>query len=367
MSRLLLFKILRKLNLINCIFNTYKKLNIGGGNLHSLTDALNKIFPDINSTCICKNEIEPKFDLQLIVPVYNVEKYICTCMDSIINQKTRYSFVVTVINDGSPDNSRSLLKKYEKYPNVEMIDQENQGLSGARNMGLKHIKGRYVTFVDSDDVLHEDAIENWMNATVKYAADIVEGGYVCFSEKKKFKDFAHVEECSDRWYGRLYGYPWGKVFKAELFEQVQFPTGYWFEDTVCSFILYPMSKRIATIPQMVYHYRVNPKGITSTSWRNPKMLDSLYITRSLLHDAETLHIPLNGVLYEMFLSQVRTNYYRISSLRNGKIDKAVFAEHIKLRDKYFPQCTTKHKILHKIEEALISKNFCLYLLSCNMR
>ncbi len=360
------FKVLRKLHLVTFIFKTYKMLN-GGGHCQTLINILNTIHQDVHSTCICKNNLETRFDLQIIVPVYNVEKYICACMDSIILQKTKYSFVVTVINDGSPDNSRSLLKRYEKYPNVEIIDQENQGLSGARNTGLKHIRGRYVTFVDSDDLLQEGAIEHWMDAALKYDADIVEGGYSCFNDKQKgFDTFVHSEECSDRWYGRLYGFPWGKVFKARLFEHVQFPVGYWFEDTVCSFILYPMSKSIVTIPYEVYNYRINPKGITATSKGNPKTLDSLYITRSLLHDAKTLNIPLKGQLYDMFLSQLKMNYSRIATLKSSEVDKVVFTESVKMMDDYFTDCLTLRKDLRYVEEALRRKSYVLYMLSMNM-
>lgn len=83
-------------------------------------------------------------------------------MDSIVNQQTKYKFLVIVINDGSPDSSREKLRKYEGLDNVVIIDQENKGFSGARNTGLKHIKAKYVTFVDSDDRMMPGAIEAMM-------------------------------------------------------------------------------------------------------------------------------------------------------------------------------------------------------------
>ena len=109
----------------------------------------------------------------MVVPVYNVEKYLKRCLDSIINQ-TYKNIEIILVNDGSKDNSRDICEEYEKnYENVSLINQENGGLSAARNTGLKYVKGEAVTFVDSDDWLELDAIEYYVDSMKKYNVDMV--------------------------------------------------------------------------------------------------------------------------------------------------------------------------------------------------
>ena len=123
---------------------------------------LNSISPDNGESSLCDCNVikkSPKYDVQIIIPVYNVEKYLKECLDSVFNQKTQYKFCVVAINDGSPDNSRKILAEYEKYPNLKIIDQDNKGFSGARNSGLKEIDAEYIMFLDSDDILYDGAIE----------------------------------------------------------------------------------------------------------------------------------------------------------------------------------------------------------------
>lgn len=94
-----------------------------------------------------------------IVPVYNTEKYLKRCLDSLIRQ-TFLNFEIIIINDGSTDNSDKIMKKYEeKYSNVKVISQKNQGLSMARNEGVKKAKGKYIIFIDSDDYVEKNLLE----------------------------------------------------------------------------------------------------------------------------------------------------------------------------------------------------------------
>ena len=121
--------------------------------------------------------------MQIIIPVYNVEQYIQECIESILNQETQYSYIITIVNDGSPDNSRNILKQYESLNNIIIIDQENRGFSGARNRALENIYGKYLMFVDSDDKLAEGAIEVLLNTALSYKADMVEGSMSSFNHK----------------------------------------------------------------------------------------------------------------------------------------------------------------------------------------
>lgn len=305
---------------------------------------------------LCNNEITDECDLQIIIPVYKVEEYIEACMESVVGQKTKYKFLVVVVNDGSPDKSREILRKYESLDNVVIIDQKNRGLSGARNTGLEKIRAKYVTFVDSDDELLPGAVEAWLDAAYKYDADIVEGGYDIFSHHFSRPGMRHEEEVSDHWLGLLVGFAWGKAYRSTLFRHLHFPEGYWFEDTLMCFVLYPLAKRIATIPQSVYRYRSNPFGISNTMGGNPKCIDSILITMQLLEDALKLNLPVDIQRYEMFLYQTVMNFQRISTLHDEKVNRHLFAIHCRLRNQYFGEWRTSGG-LKNIEKDLQEHNY----------
>ena len=287
-------------------------------------------------------------------------------MDSIINQQTKYRFLVVVINDGSPDGSREILRKYERLANVIIIDQDNKGLSGARNSGLKHNRAKYVSFVDSDDKMMPGAIEAMMDAAVKYEADIVEGSYKTFYNNEEHDGRRHGYTVTDHCQGKLFGFPWGKVIRSAKFQSLCFPEGYWFEDTLFCFILYSMCNKMVTIPDDVYLYRINPKGITSISHGNPKVIDSLLVTLQLLEDAQKLGLPITGPLYDMFLHQVRMNYSRISTLNDSTIDRHVFSDTCRAKHQYFPHEHTTDVQLKPIEQALDEHDFGKYRVLCSI-
>ncbi len=115
--------------------------------------------------------------ISIIIPVYNAEKYISSCIDSILNQ-TIDNFEIILINDGSTDNSLSILNDYKnKDIRVVVIDKVNEGVSIARNVGIKHSKGKYITFIDSDDFLEPNALETMLNLMIQFNSDIVRTNY----------------------------------------------------------------------------------------------------------------------------------------------------------------------------------------------
>lgn len=318
--------------------------------------ALTIICPDPKNSSLCHNEINPKFDLQIIVPVYNVEQYIQECIDSILNQTTHYSYIVTIINDGSPDNSRNILKQYESLDNVIIIDQENRGFSGARNRALENIYGKHLMFVDSDDKLADGAIEALLNAATTMNADIVEGGAIYFNNQKIIRRVSHTPE---EHLQLLTGFPWGKVINSELMKKVHFPEDYWFEDTIFFFLLFDMAQNMAQIKDVVYYYRYNQQGITSKSKGQSKSLDTFYLTEQLLKDRKALGLPFSQNMYEKFLYQLRTNFYRTIFLK--KVQLPMFLESCRLKNEYFKGLTTTDEDMKLLEKALITKNYGKYL------
>lgn len=131
--------------------------------------------------------------LSIIIPIYNVEKYINKCLDSIfINSIDINLFEVIIVDDGTPDRSMELVSEYTKlFTNVTIITQENKGLGEARNSGVKFAKGKYLWFVDSDDWLVENAIYNIINLLDLYKPDILAIDYIYSTgEKSAIKNYA---------------------------------------------------------------------------------------------------------------------------------------------------------------------------------
>lgn len=147
-------------------------------------DILSDYSPDPGTTCVANNKLDPQFDLQIIVPAYNAEKFVAHCLESTLHQDTKYSYLITVVNDGSTDRTPEIIESYHvKFPDrIEVINQENKGFSGAKNAALRVLKGRYITFLDSDDVLGEGAVQTLLTEVYMTDADIVQGGWITNTE-----------------------------------------------------------------------------------------------------------------------------------------------------------------------------------------
>ncbi|WP_314991060.1 glycosyltransferase [uncultured Gemella sp.] len=213
--------------------------------------------------------------VSVVVPVYNVEKYLKRCLDSIVNQ-TYKNIEIILVNDGSKDNSRDICEEYEKnYENVSLIDQANGGLSAARNTGLKHINGEAVTFVDSDDWLELDAIEYYVDSMKKYNVDMVVTNNVRtkdYQEKTPQPDSITEEVLTQEEYAKKFFkingnsieyYAWSKLYKREIMEGVEFPVGLFAEDVLGTFRYMKNAQNIFHSNRVTYNYFINDSGLTA--------------------------------------------------------------------------------------------------------
>lgn len=286
--------------------------------------------PRPNGICFLKNNLgkkiinKKKIDLSIIIPCYNVEKYVRECIESVLNQKTDFKYEIIVINDGSKDGTLNVLREYEYKSNIILIDQKNKGFSGARNTGLQYVQGEYLMFVDSDDRLAENAIENLLSVAYKENFEIVEGRYVLFSEKsilfeEKIDEKERIKPIQD-----LKGYPWAKVIKSSLFQSLIFPEKYWFEDTIMKFLVYSRVKKVMQIYDIVYEYRKNNLGITITSKKNKKAIDSTWITELMIDNLKIFNIKITQEIYEEFINQCWINCQRVFHL-DKNIRKIIFS------------------------------------------
>lgn len=329
--------------------------------------SLESLSPFPKGTSIINHNFKAKrYDLAIIVAAYNSQDYINSCISSLVNQKTQYNYSIIVVNDGSTDNTGIFLDKWhKKFPNlIKVIKSENEGLSSARNKAIEASTADYITFVDADDFVEKTFVEVLMKNAFEKDADIVEGGYQTINqgviEKYPNTDILNANAFED-----LYGYPWGKVYRQSLFKNVQFPIGFWFEDTVGMYRIWPNTNKVVTISDILYNYRINMKGITHSSYSNPKALDSFYITIRLLEDYKELGIAFTDEIYTFTLQQMVINFTRIISLSNRYL-KTVFFIMVEVIDDFFP--SSKFKCLDKrsliIEQALRRNDYSLFVGVC---
>lgn len=222
--------------------------------------------------------------VSIVVPVYNVERYLEDCLKTIVNQ-TYKNIEILLVDDGSTDSSGKICDCYGGLDSrIRVIHQKNQGLSVARNVALDVARGEYITCIDSDDFVSESLIEKLMQAIIEYKCDISVCGTVYCDErnstlKSKVVEGSKVIEGKEQIKNLLYCFDiatmaWGKLYKRELFSDVRYPIGKYNEDVFTTYKLLANSKRTIVINRGLYFYRQVSGSITRSSF-SLKHLDAI--------------------------------------------------------------------------------------------
>jgi len=206
--------------------------------------------------------------VSVIVPVYNVEKYLPKCLDSLAKQ-TLKDIEVIIVNDGSPDNSQAIIDKYtKKYKNMKSYVKKNGGLSDARNYGIKKATGKYIAFLDSDDYVTYDMYEKMYNKAITNNFDMVVCDLNYVYDNKIKKAYCNVyRDTNDIKKEMLDIYPaaWNKIFNRKLFDSgIEFKKGVWFEDVEFLYRLLPSVNNIGVVHEHFNQYVQREGSITST-------------------------------------------------------------------------------------------------------
>ena len=224
--------------------------------------------------------------LSVIIPVYNVEKYLRKCVDSVLAQDIA-DMEVILVDDGSPDNSGAICDEYaEKDARVKVIHKENGGLSTARNVGLDIARGKYITFVDSDDYLLPNTFIPNLDYIKKHPeADCLQFPMIHDVRIEFAKKYTHLKKertligndiFINWWDGKVITYcVWGKIFKREIFLNLGFPQDVFFEDTM---IVAELSKRCNIMHLSVnkgYYYHYTEGSLMNSTWTEKKHIDFL--------------------------------------------------------------------------------------------
>ena len=344
----LIYRLYIYIHYILCIYKTENM------SLLEAKTIVNNFYPQRVPKFQQKVNYNPKYDLMIIVPVYNTETFLNECIQSIINQKTKYSYKVIFIDDGSTDQSSNILEDYRENRKVKIIHQQNIGIAGARNEALKNICAKYILFVDSDDLLADNAIEVLMDAAYEKNADIVEGEHIEFGDVKPTKSKSKKIHIS--------GYPWGKVILSEKLLNLCFPESYQYEDTIISTLLIPNCKEVHIIPNIVYYYRNNVNSVTAKLCNKKESIDTLYMTFYCFKESLKRG---NRVSLEDFLCQVRLNWLRTQMLPIN-IQKAIFIIEIEMLFCFFDEeAILLEKSLQQLEKVLKKRSFYAYQLLMN--
>ena len=216
--------------------------------------------------------------ISIVVPIYNVEKYLRMCLDSI-EQQTYSNIEVLLINDGSPDSSGEICQEYvARDSRFHYFEKENGGLSDARNYGIERSNGMYLTFVDSDDWLSLTYVEDLYQAAIRNDADTVVSHYTIYNESDR-NYYVHIwddyyektctgeelvlELPSLELNGYIYITSWGILFKKELFNNIRFPKGKVIEDSRTNYKLFFRSNKVAYLHKEIYYHREGIESIGS--------------------------------------------------------------------------------------------------------
>ncbi len=324
------------------------------------------------------SEKDNDITLSVIVPVYNHIDVVGNCINSILAQKTQYSYEVILVDDGSTDGVQTLIEEYRKYSNVTIIHQENGGIAAARNKGVELAKGRYLMFVDCDDRVKDNLVEDLINEAFQGDYDIVMGAHNLVKMSRNtvtsVRSFIYPQK-------NLLGYknhdeimnypglPWAKVYKREMFEQVRFFPGYWYEDTIVHSLLFTQCKSFSYVPKVVYDYFWYEGNFSHVQEAkkdlNPKAVDRYWLLCAIIRRYEALKLPKDSMFYTMLLKHVSAYYYRTIASMPDPIVQAMFTAARELLMNNKPEYKVKLPTMLRItEKAILNNNIALWKLCC---
>jgi glycosyltransferase involved in cell wall biosynthesis len=271
-----------------------------------------------------------KLKVSIIVPIYKVEKYIHRCVDSILKQ-TYSNIEIILVNDGSPDNCGMIADKYKATDErIKVIHKENGGLSDARNHGMKEVTGKFTMFVDSDDWLEVNMIENMVNCSFKYKADVVQSAFYYAYEDKLLIDRRHYKtnctpiilDNNTLMYElvineKVKNFAWGKLYKTEIIKNVPFKIGVLFEDVFWAHKVMHKVNNFVILPLPMYNYYQRSDSIVANY--TPRNLDILKGLKERHRFIEEYYSCLSKESYKVLLSTSLIHYNLL--IANRKKDK----------------------------------------------
>lgn len=254
--------------------------------------------------------------ISIIVPVYNMERYLDDCLSSLVNQTYRQIEII-LVDDGSTDSSYQLCKKYKEHDErIVLISQDNAGLSAARNVGIENSCGEWLFFLDSDDMLRADALSVLLAIANRLDTDIVCGDFSYNeSELSKCIPFENVSyRLIDKkllHYSIISNHACGKLYSATLFKDtgIRYPINRRYEDIATTYLLFDKACSIGSTKEALYFYRQRSDSITSTP--SMKDIQDLWATYK---EAKAYYSDHDDASARYFLCVILYQIYRLAAL-----------------------------------------------------
>lgn len=239
--------------------------------------------------------------VSVIIPVYNVEKYLKRCLDSVINQ-TLTDIEMICVNDGSTDSSAEILNEYAKKDDrIKIINQVNSGLSEARNVGVREATGEFIGYLDSDDFIEKDYYGTLYNAAKANGADIACASIIRENNKQKkilieYKEEQSAETVKEKFelaHIPEHCYVWNKIYNREklIKSGVEFVRGLMYEDAVYSPDVIEALGKLTVVPR-IYHHYWNNSGSIIKSPSDKCRADKLYGHKLLIEKCRKYNVKL---------------------------------------------------------------------------
>lgn len=302
-------------------------------------------------------------NLSIIVPVYNIEKYLDKCLNSLVNQ-TLDNYEVIIINDGATDKSFEIIDKYKnKYPNlIKAYTKENGGLSSARNYGIQKATGKYIAFLDGDDYVCNDTYKKLYDEISSKNLDMVicDLFYTYENNKKTFKVSNKKSLKNNKLFlTNVYPVVWNKIYKTEIIKKFEFKKGILFEDVEFIHRVLPYIKSIGYIKEPLINY-VQREGSITYKFNN-KIWDYFGNLESII----TFYKKEN--IYDEYKEEITFIYLRY--IYGTFIKQAVRSKDLKVVSKAYKDAVSNRKKLfpkYRTNKYLYKKGFHgFYLLTFN--
>lgn len=283
--------------------------------------------------------------ISIIIPVYNVEKYLKKCVNSIINQ-TYTDFELILVDDGSTDNSGKICDEYSKKDSrVIVIHQRNQGTAVARNTGLDLVHGEYIIFIDADDYIESDCLRILTNSIKDTDCECCICGYQVIDESYNLKEkvffensftISGVEAIKERYISEDIRIniinPWGKIFKREVWEDLRFTSGLYYEDLDIMPYLYLNIDKVKFIYNIGYNYMIRENSSSHGSGKDDKrIIDSVLIREKHIKLFESVNENklVNYNIKSLMDLLITSSYKNWIPKEMEKVYKTKFKEYLK--------------------------------------
>ncbi|MGM9635299.1 MAG: glycosyltransferase family 2 protein [Candidatus Avispirillum sp.] len=305
--------------------------------------------------------------LSIIIPVYNVEKYLPACLESV-DRAAQGRCEILLIDDGSTDSSGALCEDFAHgRDDVKVIHQENAGLGGARNTGIEAAGGEYLFFVDSDDTVTEDSVDTVLENISLYNPDMLcfslrcinESGKVLYEAGPDFPAGKIFDPNEDRFILTQSPNAWNKVFRASLFKEsgIRFPPRLWYEDLHTIPKLLALCHSVVYCPKILYNYLSRTGSIMNSSKvdRNIEIVEAMEDLRSWFSENglfekyadELEYLTVSHVLLDACIRVIRqagSSHPLVRKLRSYALEKCPDPD----KNKYCRKISGNRKIVYRL-------------------